>query len=138
MEQDEISAFLDQTDPALVGVVGTTGADGSPHTVPVWYRWDGHHVRVWTHEDRLWVRNLRRDPRIAFSAQQTTAPYGAVTIRGHADIQTGSDDTPDEIRRITRRYLAESEVEDYVAEWSQLRTIVCIRPAAIRAWSRGY
>lgn len=138
MEQDEINAFLDQKNPALVGVVGTTRSDGSPHTVPVWYRWDGLNVRVWTHEDRLWVRNLRRDPRIAFSAQETKAPYGAVTMRGHAEICSASGDTPDEIRRITRRYLAESELEGYVSAWSHLRTIVCIHPADIRAWSSGY
>jgi PPOX class probable F420-dependent enzyme len=138
MGQDEINVFLDQESPALVGVVGTTRADGSPHTVPVWYRWDGHAVRVWTHEERLWVRNLRRDPRIAFSAQETKPPYGAVTMRGHAEICTASADTDDEIRRITRRYLPEDELEEYVTAWSHLRTIVSIHPAATRAWSRGY
>jgi PPOX class probable F420-dependent enzyme len=138
MEQDEVNVFLDRQNPPLVGVVGTTRADGSPHTVPVWYRWDGHAVRVWTHEERLWVRNLRRDPRIAFSAQETKAPYAAVTMRGHAEISTTSADADDEIRRITRRYLAEDELAEYVAAWSHLRTIVSIHPAAIRAWSRGY
>ena len=138
MGQDEISAFLDQRDPALVGVVGTTRADGSPHTVPVWYRWDGTAVRVWTHEERLWVRNLRRDPRIAFSVQEAKPPYGAVTMRGRAEISTAGADAEEEIRRITRRYLAENELDEYVAAWSHLRTIVSIHPAAIRAWSRGY
>jgi PPOX class probable F420-dependent enzyme len=138
MGQDEINAFLDQEGPALVGVVGTTRADGSPHTVPVWYRWDGHAVRVWTHDERLWVRNLRRDPRIAFSAQEMKPPYGAVTMRGHARIRTAGADTEDEIRGITRRYLMDDEIEEYVAAWSQLRTIVSIHPAAIRAWKRGY
>ena len=135
---EEISAFLDQRNPALVGVAGTVRADGSPHVVPVWYRWDGDAVRVWTHEERLWVRNLRRDPRIAFSVQETEPPYGAVTMRGRAEICTASADAEDEIRRITRRYLSENEVEGYVTAWSHLRTIVCIHPAAIRAWGRGY
>jgi hypothetical protein len=93
---------------------------------------------VWTHEERLWVRNLRRDPRIAFSVQETEPPYGAVTMRGRAEICTASADAEDEIRRITRRYLSENEVEGYVTAWSHLRTIVCIHPAAIRAWGRGY
>ena len=135
---EEISAFLDQRNPALVGVAGTVRADGSPHVVPVWYRWDGDAVRLWTHEERLWVRNLRRDPRIAFSVQETEPPYGAVTMRGRAEICTASADAEDEIRRITRRYLSENEVEGYVTAWSHLRTIVCIHPAAIRAWGRGY
>jgi len=138
MGPEEISAFLDQRNPALVGVAGTSRADGSPHVVPVWYRWDGDAVRVWTHEERLWVRNLRRDPRIAFSVQETKPPYGAVTMRGRAEIRTGGADAEDEIWRITRRYLSENEVEGYVTAWSHLRTIVCIHPAAVRAWGRGY
>jgi PPOX class probable F420-dependent enzyme len=136
MEQDEINVFLDQENPALVGVVATTRADGSPHVVPVWYRWDGHAVRVWTHEERLWVRNLRRDPRIAFSVQESKPPFGAVTMRGQAEIGTAV--TEDEIRRITCRYLTEDELDAYVAEWSHLRSIVSIHPAAIQAWTRGY
>lgn len=135
MEQQEINAFLDQQNPALFGVVGTTRADGSPHTVPVWYRWDGDAVRVWTGEERLWVRNIRRDPRVAFTAQGITPPYGAVTMRGRAEIGTATDE---EMRRITRRYIAESDVEQYVAKWPDLRTIVSIYPATVRAWARGY
>jgi PPOX class probable F420-dependent enzyme len=138
MGPDEINAFLDRENPALVGVVGTTRADGSPHVVPVWYRWDGHDVRVWTHEERLWVRNLRRDPRIAFSVQEARPPYGAVTIRGRAELSTGGADAEAEIRRITRRYLADGELDGYVAEWSHLRSIVRVHPVGMRAWSRGY
>ena len=44
----------------------------------------------------------------------------------------------DEIRRITRRYLTEDELDGYVAEWSHLRSIVSIHPAAIQGWGRGY
>jgi len=93
-------------------------------------------VRVWTDEERLWVRNLRRDPRVAFSVQETKPPFGAVTMRGQAELRTA--DADDEIRRITRRYLAEDELDGYLTEWSHLRSIVCIRPATIRAWNRGY
>jgi PPOX class probable F420-dependent enzyme len=128
-------AFLDQP---LVGVVGTTRMDGSAHVVPVWYRWDGDAVLIWTQEERLWVRNLARDPRIAFSVQEVKPPYGAVTMRGTAEIRTGGADAADELRRICRRYLAEGELEAYIAEWSHLRTIVHIHPSAITAWDRGY
>jgi PPOX class probable F420-dependent enzyme len=138
MGPEEISAFLDQTDPALVGVVGTVRADGSPHVVPVWYRWDGNLARVWTHEERLWVLNLRRDPRAGFSVQEAKPPYAAVTMRGRAEICTGGAEVEDDVWRITRRYLAESEAREYVTAWSDLRTIVRIYPEAVRAWNRGY
>lgn len=116
--------------------VGLPSSYQSTAAVPVWYRWDGRDVRVRTDEERLWVRNLRRDPRVAFSVQEARPPFGAVTMRGQAELRTA--DADDEIRRITRRYLAEDELDGYLAEWSHLRSIVCIRPATIRAWTRGY
>jgi PPOX class probable F420-dependent enzyme len=136
--EDEIDAFLSHTDPALVGVVATTSADGSPHAVPVWYSWDGEAVRVWTGEDRQWVRNLRGDSRIAFSVQESQAPFGAVTMHGFADIRTEMAALGNEIRRISSRYLSERDVERYISAWPNLRTIVRIHPTVIRAWSRGY
>jgi len=138
MTPREISAILDQTSPPLLGVIATLRASGSPHAVPVWYSWDGHVVRIWTGHDRAWVRNLRRDPRAAFTAQQAQPPYGAVVMRGHADISPVGADVHADIRRIARRYLPEHECDTYIASWPQLRTIVSVHPAAIRAWSRGY
>ncbi len=138
MTGEEISAFLQRATPALVGVVATVRADCSPHAVPVWYGWDGHTVNVWTDQERAWVHNLRRDPRVAFTVQESTPPYGAVTMRGRAEPSATGDDIDRDICRIVARYLAEDEREAYVAAWSHLRTIVRIHPQTIRAWSRGY
>jgi PPOX class probable F420-dependent enzyme len=135
---EEIDAFLSEGSLALVGVVGTTRRDGAAHVVPVWYSWDGSLVRVWTDQARLWVRNLLRDPRVAFSVQENSRPFGAVTMRGQAEVVVNGPDWPEEVRGITRRYLAAGDVEDYVAAWSSLRAVVRIRPVAVRGWSRGY
>jgi nitroimidazol reductase NimA-like FMN-containing flavoprotein (pyridoxamine 5'-phosphate oxidase superfamily) len=56
--------------------------DGSPHIVPVWFRWDGGAVQIWTTEACAWLRNLLRDPRVAFSVQTFDEPYPAVVTRG--------------------------------------------------------
>jgi PPOX class probable F420-dependent enzyme len=138
MTPDEISTFLQRTSPALVGVVATTRADGSPHAVPVWYSWDGHMVKIWTDHERAWVRNLRGDERVAFSVQESSPPFGAVTLHGRAEIITTGDEIDTDIARIVGRYLAENECEAYVAEWPDLRTIVRIHPVTVHAWDRGY
>jgi PPOX class probable F420-dependent enzyme len=139
MSPEDIQEFLERTDPALLGVVGTIRRDGSPHVVPVWYRYDGGAVHIWTTETRGWVRNLTRDSRVAFSVQEPGPPYAAVVLRGRAEVRTsGGAEISEEIRRITRRYIDEAEVEQYVAGWEHLRTIVTIQPDRISAWSRGY
>ena len=136
MSTAELDAFLGQTFPTPLGVVGTVRRDGSPHFVaPVWFRWHEGAVTIWATETRGWVRNLLRDPRVAFSVQSSDAPYPAVMMRGHASIATADDAaTMEEIRAITRRYTRPDEVEPYIARWPDLRTIVTIAPARIVSW----
>lgn len=139
MNPEEIDAFLARTGPAMLGVVGTLEEDGSPHVVPVWYRYDGERVHVWTDERRRWVRNVARDPRVAFSVQEPGPPYAAAVIHGRADVTTGGgEEISDEIRRITERYIEPEAVAAYIAGWAHLRTVVTIRPERISSWARGY
>jgi PPOX class probable F420-dependent enzyme len=139
MSPAEVVAFLDRTEPALLGVVGTLRGDGSPHVVPVWYRYDGEAVYIWSDEGRGWVADLVRDPRVAFSVQELEPPYAAVVMHGSAEVRTSDgEDVSEEIRRITSRYIEPPEVENYIAGWAHLRTIVTIQPERITSWARGY
>ena len=118
--------LLDQV-PGLTGVVGTNGPDGIPHLVPVWYRWDGERVQIWTLGARIWVENLRRDPRAGFSVQEEPFPRRAVAIKGCAEVVTGDDpEIDEEILKITRRYLDENDMDAYIAQNRGLRTMVRI------------
>ncbi|MGW3645471.1 TIGR03618 family F420-dependent PPOX class oxidoreductase [Streptomyces sp. NPDC000878] len=138
MDETELETFLAQTFPTPLGVIATLRRDGSPHAVPVWFRWNSGAVTIWTTETRVWVRNLLRDPRVAFSVQTFEEPYPAVMMRGEAVVATAHDAaTVEQIRAIARRYLAPEDVEDYVARWSELRTIVTIIPDHIVSWSAG-
>jgi PPOX class probable F420-dependent enzyme len=138
MDGQELEEFLGQTFPTPLGVVGTLREDGSPNVMPVWFRWDGTSVKIWTTDTRAWVRHLKRDPRVAFSVQTLNAPYPAVVLRGFATMTSGSEPTViDEIRAITRRYVPADEVEPYVADWPALRTIVTISPEKIISWAEG-
>lgn len=138
MSTAELEAFLAQTFPTPLGVIASLRRDGSPHIVPVWFRWNADAVTIWTTETRVWVQNLLRDPRVAFSVQTFEEPYPAVMVRGTATIATADDAaTAEEIRAITRRYIVPQDVEGYIARWPDLRTIVTIIPAHIVSWSAG-
>jgi PPOX class probable F420-dependent enzyme len=138
MREAELEAFLAQTSPTPLGVIATLRRDGSPHVVPVWFRWDAGAVTIWTTEARVWVRNLLRDARVAFSVQTFEDPYPAVMMRERATAATAYDAaTVEEARAIARRYLAPEDVEGYVDRWSELRTIITITPDHIVSWSTG-
>jgi len=138
MSEADLDAFLAQTFPTPLGVIATLRRDGSPHVIPVWFRWNSGAVTIWTTETRVWVRNLLRDPRLAFSVQTFEEPYPAVMMRGSATAATANDAaTVEQARAIARRYLAPEDVEGYIARWSDLRTIVTIIPDRIVSWSAG-
>jgi hypothetical protein len=102
----------------------------------VWFRWHDGAVTIWTTQTRGWVRNLRRDPRVAFSVQASEEPFPAVMMRGAATVATADDAaTMEEIRAITRRYTRPDEVEPYIARWPDLRSIVTIVPERIVSWA---
>jgi PPOX class probable F420-dependent enzyme len=129
-----VRRFLEGTSPPLLASVATVRADGRPHVVPVWYGLEGDALDVWTTDERAWVRNLQRDPRVAVSVHEAEAPFRAVILSGSAEVVTAdSEDVMRRIERITERYVAADAVADYVAGWPSLRTIVTIRLADVRA-----
>ena len=134
MNEGDLSAFLARP---LTAVIGTLARDGAPHAVPVWYRFDGHAFTIWTDEQRAWVRQLRRDPRCALTVAEHEPPFGAVLVRGRAEIATGADTAP-EIRRIAERYVEADEVDAYIDSFRMLHTIVTVIPQVMRSWGRGY
>ena len=135
MSEAELEAFLTRAFPAPLGVIATLRRDGSPHVLPVWFRWEAGLVRIWTSESRVWVRSVMRDSRVAFSVQTSEPGFPAVMIRGHATAVTADDDdTVQQARAIARRYLA-TGYDDYVAQRPELRTIVTIAPDHIVSWS---
>ena len=128
-------ALLNQQHPGLIAVIGTQATDGFPQLVPVWFRWDGEQIVVWTLETRRWVQNVIRDNRVGVCIAREETGSKALMLRGYASVETGDDNRIDnEIRAITQRYVRDEEVESYVADWPELRTLVKIRPHKHYLW----
>lgn len=132
---DDALAFLARP---LTAVISTMSANAAPLAVPVWYRFDGTRVTIWTGTARRWVRNLVARSACALTVQEHEPPYGAVLMRGLAEVVSGEGWIDEEIRRITARYIAAAELDDYIARFDDLQTIVIVRPQTLRAWGQGY
>ena len=138
MTEDEITAFLNRVDPPLLGVVGTVDSAGYPSTVPVWYGYEGGAVNIWTTTKRAWPKHILREPKVSFAVMETEPPFGAVLIKGTAEIVVDGPDHWGKVRRITERYIAADEVDAYIAPWGSLEAMCVIRPERFISWSRGY
>jgi PPOX class probable F420-dependent enzyme len=66
MTEDELHAFLDEQ-PTVI--VATTGPNGRPHLMPLWFVRDGAELRGWTFAKSQKARNLERDPRATLQVE---------------------------------------------------------------------
>ncbi len=62
--------------------VATIGPHGEPQSNPVWFGWDGKHLRFSQTTGRQKYRNVQREPRVALSIVDPNNPYRYLEIRG--------------------------------------------------------
>jgi len=79
--------FLDLLQSTALANIATIGPKGEPQVSPVWFVWDGTHIRFSMNAVRQKHRNLLREPRIALSITDPDNPYRTIEIRGTARIE---------------------------------------------------
>ncbi len=84
--------------------VATIGPHGKPQNNPVWFDWDGEHVKFSHIKTRQKYRNFQRDPRLAFSLVDPENPYRYLEIRGEL-VSIEEDPDLDFIDSMAKKYL---------------------------------
>jgi PPOX class probable F420-dependent enzyme len=79
---------------------------------PVWFDWDGEHVKISQTKARQRYRNMNREPQIALSLVDPENPYRYLEIRGEV---TRIDEDPnlDFINSMTKKYLGMDKYPNY-------------------------
>ena len=91
-----------------MGVVSSLRSDGYPQSTPVWYRYDGETIIIWTDKNRHWVKNVMRNNRVSFSIQDDAPPFAALTLRGKGEVVDQLNDSGlKEAKDICRRYIGD-------------------------------
>jgi PPOX class probable F420-dependent enzyme len=105
--------------------VATLGPDGEPQSNPVWFDWDGEHVKFSQTKARQKYRNVKRDSRIALSIVDPEDPYRYLEIRG---IVERIDEDPDLgfINSMSKKYRGEDEYRNHRP--GDERVVVIVRP----------
>lgn len=84
--------------------VATIGPDGEPHSSPVWFEWDGTHIKFSLTTGRQKFRNLQRDKRLSLSIMDPEDDYRYLEIRGELD-EIEPDPNIDFISRMAKKYI---------------------------------
>lgn len=64
----------------------TVRSDGRPHTVPVWFLWDGETFLIFSQPGNLKIRNVQRNPHITLALDGTKQGGDVVTVEGEAEL----------------------------------------------------
>jgi PPOX class probable F420-dependent enzyme len=111
MTPEEIRAFLSRG--TRTAKLATTGPDGQPHVMPVWFALDGEDLVFTTWGDSVKGRNLRRDPRAAIVVDDEDPPFAFVHVRGRVTL---SEDLEEMLRfatAIAGRYMGADRAEEF-------------------------
>lgn len=85
--------------------VSTLMSDGAPHVSPVWIAVEGDRLAIFSAQETLKVRNLRRDGRVAVSVCDERNPYRAAIIRGRVVEELGGEEAVAIMDRMSNRYV---------------------------------
>lgn len=121
------SSHADLLEKPNIAHLATERRDGDLQSNPVWYEWDGTHIKVSQTTSRQKVRNVRHNPKVALSIVDPENPYRYLELRGVVD-RIDPDPEAAFIDRLAKRYLDQDEYP-----WHQPgdeRVVVLIRPTS--------
>ena len=62
--------------------LATIGPKGEPQSSPMWFIWDGEHIKLTHTTIRQKYQNIKNDPRVAISITDADNPYTYAEFRG--------------------------------------------------------
>lgn len=88
--------------------LGTVMKDGSPQVTPIWFDYDGTHIRINSAKGRWKDKNMRERPQVALSILDPDNPYRYMQIRGAVTevTESGADA---HIDSLAKKYLGQDK-----------------------------
>lgn len=66
----------------------TVRADGRPHSVAVWFLWDGEQFLIFSQPKTQKVRNVRQNPHVVLALDNTDNGGDVIVVEGTAELIT--------------------------------------------------
>lgn len=108
--------------------LATVMPDGSPQVTPVWFDFDGSHIRINSAKGRVKDKNMRRNPFVAMAIQDPDNPYRYLAVRGRVEeITEASADA--HIDSLAKKYLGQDRYPH--RRPGEVRVIYRIRPERV-------
>nr|HET6903439.1 TIGR03667 family PPOX class F420-dependent oxidoreductase [Ktedonobacteraceae bacterium] len=93
----------------------TVRADGRPHSVAVWFLWDGEQFLIFSRPKTQKVRNVRQNPHVVLALDNTDNGEDVIVVEGTAELITDPDVNAT-IAAYSQKYASELKSMDTTAE----------------------
>ena len=114
--------------------------DGSPHVIPIWYRYADSKLYMAGGNSGAKARNIRRDSRVVVSITGPEQPYKYVLVHGTARIVT--EEIEQLILAVTTRYMGQKDGAEFAKELMERSSagVIIVNPTKIisRQFDRVY
>ena len=108
--------------------LATVMSDGGPQVTPVWFDWDGSHIRVNSAKGRVKDRNMRRTPKVALAILDPDNPYRHLAVQGRV-VEVTEQGADAHIDALAKKYLGQDRYPYRRA--GEVRVIYKIQPDQI-------
>lgn len=105
--------------------VATVGPKGEPQNNPVWFGFDGDHIKISQTKTRQKYKNVGRDPRLALSILDPENPYRYLEVRGEVE-RIEDDPENDFINEMAKKYMDKDEYPFH--QPGDERVVLFVRP----------
>ena len=120
--------FKDLFSKVAFAHLATVMPDGSPQVTPVWFDYDGSHIRVNSAKGRVKDKNMRRNKNVALSIQDPDNAYRYLAVQGEID-QITEEGADAHIDQLAKKYLGKDKYP--FRGPGEVRVIYKIRPEKV-------
>lgn len=127
LSEEELATFLAQP---LLARLSTLNADGTIHTVPIWYEYRDGRLLLSTQTVTQKVKNILRNPQVTVLVDSNTMPYAGVMVYGTAVLD--HEDAASKRVSIFERYIGthgDAYAQMLAAKWEPV--IIEVTPTRI-------
>ena len=100
--------YADLLESKALAHIATIGPKGEPQVNPVWFGWDGTHLRFSQTTTRQKYKNLEDDPRISLSIVDPANDYRYLELRGTV-VRVDPDPDKAFIDAMAQKYLGQEK-----------------------------
>jgi PPOX class probable F420-dependent enzyme len=120
--------FRDLLEKKAFANLATLMPDGSPQVTPVWFDFDGKHIRINSAKGRVKDKNMRRSARVALAILDPDNPYRYLAVRGVVEeiSEAGADA---HIDSLAKKYLGQDRYP--YRQPGEVRVTYRIRPQRV-------